>query len=131
MITIYHNPRCSKSRETLHLLQEAGCEITERLYLKKIPTKKELKDVLMKLGLKAVDLVRTNEAVYKKQFANKKFNNEEWLQILIEYPTLIQRPIVVDGYKAIIARPSELALELVKRKTKKTDPLGWTGSSKI
>ncbi len=119
-ITILHNPRCSKSREALQLLEENKCEIEIIEYLKNTPSKKELKDLLMKLGLKPLDIVRKKEELFLKKFNGKKFTDAEWLQILIEHPVLIERPIVVDGYKAVIGRPPELVLELVRRKKVKT-----------
>jgi arsenate reductase len=115
-VTILHNPRCSKSREALSLLQKENCEIEIIEYLKNTPTKKELKTILSKLGLKAVDIVRKKEALYLEKFKNKTFTNEEWIQLLIENPILIERPIVIDGYKAIIGRPPELVIDLLERK---------------
>jgi len=115
-VQILHNPRCGKSREALKTLQDEGCDIEIIEYLKDIPTKKELKDILSKLGLKAFDIVRQKEDVFVKKFKGKKFTNEEWIQLLLENPILIERPIVIDGYKAIIGRPPELVIDLLNRK---------------
>lgn len=115
-VQILHNPRCGKSREALKMLQDENCDIEIIEYLKKIPTKKELKHILDKLGLKAIDIVRKKEDVFLKKFKNKTFTNDEWIQILTEYPILIERPIVIDGYKAVIGRPPELVIDLVNRK---------------
>ena len=115
-IQILYNPRCSKCREALSLLEGESCEIEIVEYLKEKITKKELKSILAKLGLKAVDIVRKKEALYLKKFKDKKFTNEEWIQILLENPILIERPIVIDGYKAIIGRPPELVVDLLNRK---------------
>lgn len=115
-IQILYNPRCSKCREALSFLEGENCEIEVIEYLKNIPTKKELKNILDKLGLKAFDIVRKKEAVYLEKFKNKTFTNEEWIQLLIENPILIERPIIIDGYKAIISRPPELVIDLVNRK---------------
>lgn len=115
-IQILYNPRCSKCREALNLLEGESCEIEIVEYLKNIPTKKEIKNILDKLGLKAFDIVRKKEAVYLEKFKNKTFTNEEWIQLLIENPILIERPIVIDGYKAIIGRPPELVVDLLNRK---------------
>ncbi len=115
-ITIYHNTRCSKSREALGFLEENNCEIEIVEYLKKTPTKKELKDLLMKLGLKPLDIIRSKEPVFEKKFKNKKFTDAEWIQVIIENPILLQRPIVIDGYKAIIGRPVEKVIELLERR---------------
>lgn len=117
-ITIYHNTRCSKSRCALELLNEKGLEVEIREYLKEVPTKKELKELLAKLDLKPIDIVRQKEELFIKKFKGKKFTDAEWIQILIENPVLIERPIVVDGYKAIIARPPELIEDFLKRKKK-------------
>ncbi len=115
-VVIFYNPRCSKCREAKTLLEANNCEIEVVEYLKETITKKQLKDVLMKLGLKAFDIVRQKEDLFLKKFKNKKFTNEEWIQILIENPTLIERPIVIQGYKAIVGRPPELVIDLINRK---------------
>ena len=77
---------------------------------------KELKELLAKLGCKPFDLVRQKEELFLKKFKNKKFSDAEWIHLLCEHPILIERPIVVDGYKAIIGRPPSLVLDLIKRK---------------
>jgi arsenate reductase (glutaredoxin) len=115
-VTIFHNARCSKCREAMGILEDSNCEIEVVEYLKEIPTKKELKDLLMKLGLKPFDLIRTKEELFEKKFRNKKFTDGEWLQIIIENPILLERPIIVDGYKAVIGRPVEKVIELLARK---------------
>lgn len=115
-IQILHNPRCAKSREALSILNTEGCDVEIIEYLKNIPTKKELKLILSKLGLKAFDIVRKKESLFIEKFKNKEFTNEEWIQLLIENPVLIERPIVIDGYKAVIGRPSGLVIDLIKRK---------------
>jgi arsenate reductase len=115
-VSIYHNPRCGKSREALKLLQENGCEIEVIEYLKEVPNKKELKILLDKLGIKAIDLIRKKEEIFLKKFKNKEFTNDEWIQIMIENPILIERPIVIDGYKAVVGRPPELVVDLINRK---------------
>ena len=110
---IYHNPRCRKSRETLQILEEKGKapEIIE--YLKNPPTKKELKDILKMLGLRAEDLLRKNEAIYKENFKGEDLSEEEFIQAMVDYPKLIERPIVIQGGKAVIGRPPENVLELL------------------
>lgn len=115
-VQILYNPRCGKCREALSLLEGESCEIEVVEYLKNIPTKKEIKNILDKLGLKAFDIVRRKEVVYLEKFKNKTFTNDEWIQIMIENPILIERPIVIDGYKAIIGRPPELVIDLLQRK---------------
>ena len=115
-VTVYFNSRCSKCRQAVEVLEEKGCEIEIIEYLKKIPTKKQLKELLAKLGLQPIDIVRKKEELFVKKFKNKIFTDEEWIQILIENPILIERPIVIDGYKAIIGRPVEKIIKLVSRK---------------
>ena len=110
---IYHNPRCSKSRETLKIIQDAGAEVEIIEYLNEIPTKEELKLILMQLNLKPIDILRKGEAVYKEKFKNSNFNDDEWLKIMMEYPKLIERPIVVKGNKAVLGRPPANVLDLL------------------
>lgn len=114
-VQILYNPRCGKCREALKLLQEENCEVELVEYLKQTPTKKELKNILDKLGVNAIDIVRKKEELFLKKFKGKSFTNDEWLQLLIENPILIERPIVIDGYKAIVGRPPELVIDLVNR----------------
>lgn len=109
---IYHNPRCSKSRQTLELIQQAGQHIEIIDYLNQPPSEKELTTIIKLLGINAEDLVRKNEDVYKEKFKGKKITQQEWVKILIEHPKLIERPIVIKGDKAIIGRPPEKVLEL-------------------
>lgn len=98
------------------MLQDEGCDVEIIEYLKQIPTKKDLKNILDKLGVKAIDIVRKKEPIFIEKFKDKTFTNEEWIQILLENPILIERPIVIDGYKAVIGRPPELVIDLVNRK---------------
>jgi len=109
---IYHNPRCRKSRETLALMKETGIEHTIVEYLKEVPSKEELNQLLAKLNMKPEELLRKGEKVFKENFKGKQFADEEWIQIMIENPKLIERPIVVKGNKAIIGRPPETVKEL-------------------
>lgn len=115
-IEIYHNKRCSKSRCALDILNNRDEQLIIHDYLKTPPTKKQLKDLLAKLGIKASELVRKKEPIYLEKFKDKKFTETEWITILTENPILIERPIVIDGYGAIIARPPELLEEFLKRK---------------
>jgi len=114
-VTILHNKRCAKSRCALQVLKDENCEIEIIDYIKNIPSKIELKTILDKLGLNAFDIVRKKEPVFLEKFKGKAFTNSEWIQILTEYPILIERPIVIDGYKAVIGRPIELVVDLLKR----------------
>ncbi len=108
MITILHNPRCSKSRAGVAYLEEKGVEFEILKYLDDPLTPDELETVIDKLGISALDLVRKNEEVYKDEFADKELTDEEWILAMLEYPRLIERPIVINGDKAVIARPAEV-----------------------
>ena len=103
-VTIYHNPRCSKSRCALETLTQKGAEIEVVEYLKTPLTKKLLKNLLMKLNMKPMDIIRTNEDIFKQKFKGKNFTDDEWIQVIIENPVLLQRPIVAGEYKAEIMR---------------------------
>jgi arsenate reductase len=113
MLTIYHNNRCSKSRQTLELLQHTGQEVQVIPYLTNPPTAQELKDILAKLKLGPEELIRKGEKLYKEQYAGKHLTQEEWVQVLVENPVLLERPIVVHGDKAAIGRPPENALTIL------------------
>jgi len=111
---IYHNPRCSKSRQTLALLEENGIspEIIE--YLKSAPTAKELKDVLKLLNLSPQDLMRKKETEYKSAgLDNLNLSEEKQIELMITNPKVIERPIVIGNGKAVIGRPPENILELL------------------
>ncbi len=103
---IWHNPRCSKSRATLGLLQEAGVSIEERRYLDEAPTEAELKDVLGKLGLQPSGLIRRKEALVKELGLDLS-DEDAVLAAMVAHPKLIERPIVVHGSKAVLGRPPE------------------------
>lgn len=110
---IYHNPRCRKSRETLALIREKNVEPDIILYLDTPPTKAELRELLRKLDMKASDLVRKGEQIYKDNFKGQQLSEEEWLDVLVNNPRLIERPIVVAGKRAVLGRPPEQVLELL------------------
>lgn len=113
MMKIYHNPRCTKSRETLALIKDAGVEVEIVEYLKNIPSREEFQLILSKLNMKPSQLLRKNEAVYKEKFKNSNFTEEEWISIMLEYPKLIERPIVVKQNKAVLGRPPENVNDLL------------------
>jgi arsenate reductase (glutaredoxin) len=113
MIEIYHNPRCSKSRETLQLLEDQGIKPVIVEYLKDTPTRAELEGLLGKLGIPAEKLLRKGEAIFKEKFKGKQLSEEQWVSAMLEYPKLIERPIVVNGTQARIGRPPTLVLEIV------------------
>jgi arsenate reductase len=111
--TIYHNPRCSKSRNTLALLQQHGIEPLVIEYLKNSPSKSELKAIVGKLGLEPEQIVRKGEETYKSEFAGKTLSDDQWLDALAGNPILIERPIVVKGNRAVVGRPPENILDLI------------------
>ena len=113
MIEIFHNPRCTKSRETLKLLESKGIEPKIIEYLNDIPTEKELKSILQKLGIKAYDLLRRNEAIFKDEYKGKDLTEDQWIKAMIEHPKLIERPIVINGKKAALGRPPEKVLDIL------------------
>ena len=113
-VTIYHNPRCSKSRQTLALLEERGVSPEIVLYLETPPTPGELKDILAKLGKDARDIIRTKEEPYDALgLADESKSNRELIQAMTENPALIERPIVVKGDKAAVGRPPEAVLDIL------------------
>jgi arsenate reductase len=108
MVTLYHNPRCSKSREALSLLREQGQEPEVVLYLETPPNAKTLKALLGKLGINARDLLRKGEDAYKElNLADEKLSEAALIKAMVENPKLIERPIAVNGDKAVIGRPPE------------------------
>lgn len=114
MFTIYHNPKCSKSRATLALLKEHGVEPKVVEYLKTPPTKTELKGIIDKLGIEPEQLVRKGEEIYKTKYAGRKLTASQWIDAMIENPILIERPIVVSGSRAVLGRPPENVEKLLK-----------------
>ena len=113
MTKIYHNPRCTKSRETLKLLIEKGekPEIIE--YLTNHPTHDELKQLIDLLGISPLQLIRKGEDNFKTQFKGKQLSDNEWIEVMIQNPKLIERPIVVKNGKAALGRPPENVLEIL------------------
>lgn len=109
---IYHNTRCSKSREALCYLEEAGAEVEIREYLKEPLSVQELTDLIQLLKVKPIELVRKNEQIYKDRFKDKSLTDIEWIEAMIEFPVLIERPIVVKGNKAIIGRPPVMVKDI-------------------
>ncbi|GLU45020.1 arsenate reductase (glutaredoxin) [Allomuricauda sp. NBRC 101325] len=105
MIKIYHNPRCGKSREGLQILEESGQDFEIVKYLEDVPSKEELKNLIGKLGISPLDLVRKNEAIWKERYKGKTLSDDEVISAMVEHPKLIERPIVVNGSKAIVGRP--------------------------
>jgi arsenate reductase (glutaredoxin) len=112
-LIIYHNPKCSKSRATLALLERRGIRPRIVEYLKAPPTAAELSAIVARLGLKPEALVRKGEDTYKAKYAGKALTDAEWIEAMVRDPILIERPIVVAGHKAAIGRPPERVLELL------------------
>jgi len=111
---IYHNPRCGKSRQTLALIEEAGIEPEIIEYLKTPPTAEELDAILKKLKMEPQQLMRKGEAIYKElKLAERELTREEAIAVMLEHPKLIERPIVVQGRKAVLGRPPENVKELL------------------
>lgn len=113
MITIYHNPRCTKSREGVCLLEEKGLEFETVKYLDETLTKSELISIIEKLNIKPIELVRTKETVWKENFKDKELSDDEVIAIMLQNPILIERPIIINGDKAVIGRPTEKILEII------------------
>jgi arsenate reductase len=113
-ITLYHNPRCSKSRQTLALLEANGVQPQLRLYLEQVPTREELESLLIKLGIPARELLRTSEASFRDMdLADTSLADTELLAAMVREPKLIQRPIAIAGTRAVVGRPPENVLELL------------------
>jgi arsenate reductase len=110
---IYHNPRCSKSRQALDILRENNIKPEIIEYLKDVPSKNELETIIQLLDVVPESLIRKGEADYKDNFKGKNLSNEEWIQAMLDFPKLIERPIVVKGNKAILGRPPENVLVLL------------------
>jgi arsenate reductase (glutaredoxin) len=114
MVTIYHNPRCSKSRQTLQLLEARGVKPKIVEYLKEPPSSAKLKAILKKLGMKPRDLLRQGEARYAELgLKERALSDDALIELMVENPILIERPIVVSGNKAAIGRPPEKVREIL------------------
>lgn len=110
---IYHNPRCSKSRDSYNLLTDKGLNFETVEYLKTPLTREELKDILAKLNIPAKDLIRKGENDFKVNFMGKELSEDQWIDAMLTYPKLIERPIIVKGDKAVIGRPIEKVINLI------------------
>jgi len=107
MITIYHNPRCGKSRECLAFLEASNQEIEVVKYLEKLLSFNELSAILTKLGIPPIELIRIKEPIWIANFKGKQLSNKEIIQSMVDFPILMERPIAVYGEKAVVARPLE------------------------
>ena len=113
MLTIYHNPRCSKSRGCNVMLQDLGKEVKIINYTKDLFTETTLKEVIDLLKIKPIDLVRTNEKEWKENYKGKDLSDTEVIKAMVKHYKLIQRPIVVNGNKAVIGRPLEAVNDIL------------------
>lgn len=113
MIKIYHNPRCRKSREGLAVLRGTKVKFEIIKYLDTPPSAVELKEILKKIGIKPIELVRTKEAIWKENFKGKELSDSEIIKAMARYPKLIERPIVVNAAKAVLGRPAELIKDII------------------
>ncbi|WP_406683939.1 arsenate reductase (glutaredoxin) [Seonamhaeicola sp. MEBiC1930] len=113
MIKIYHNNRCSKSRLGLAALEEAGKDFEIIKYLENIPSKEELQEIINLLGIKPIELIRKNEAIWKQNYKGKDLSESEIITAMIENPKLIERPIVINGDRAVIGRPTEKIFDII------------------
>jgi arsenate reductase len=107
MICIYHNPHCKKSRESLSILEDSGQGFEIINYLDNVPSQEDLKIILKKLGIEPINLVRKQEKIWKEKFKIKELTDLKIIKALHDFPILIERPIVINGDKAIIGRPPE------------------------
>tara|TARA_R110000751_G_scaffold38042_2_gene91618 strand:+ start:3377 stop:3721 length:345 start_codon:yes stop_codon:yes gene_type:complete len=114
MLKIYHNPRCSKSRQGLALLEESGKEFDVVKYLDNTPSYLELAALIGKLGIKPIELVRKGETIWKEKYKNENFSDKELIELMVQNPKLIERPIVVLDNEAVIGRPPENIKKLLR-----------------
>ncbi|MDR2224156.1 MAG: arsenate reductase (glutaredoxin) [Flavobacteriaceae bacterium] len=113
MITIYHNPRCSKSRQSIAFMEQEGVAYKIIKYLDADLTETDVKALLLKLNYQPIQLVRTKDSLWKDSFEQNTFNDDDIIKAMVLNPQLIERPIVVNGSKAIIARPTEKISEIL------------------
>jgi len=114
-LKMWHKENCAKSCEVMTALKKEGLKPETFLYLETPPTEEELKDVLKKLGMKAEALVRKKEPIYKEKYEGKKMSEAQWIKAMTRHPILIERPILIQGDKAIIVRPTERIYEFIKK----------------
>ena len=112
-VTIYHNPRCRKSREALTLLENKSCDITIVEYLKNKLSLDDLTFLISELNIKPIDLIRRNESIWKEEFKEKELNDKEIIMAMVENPKLIERPIVKSSKGIVIGRPLDYVLKVI------------------
>ena len=110
---LYHNPRCSKSREGLAILKDRNLNFEIVEYLKVPLNRKELSDIIKKLNIAPIDLVRKNESIWKEKYKGQNLDNEQVLNAMVEHPKLIERPILVNENLAVIGRPPEQLISII------------------
>lgn len=113
MITIYHNPRCGKSRDCLAFIENSNNEYEIIKYLETPLSYDELEDIIKKLNIKPIQLIRTKEPIWAEKFEGRKLSRKQIINAMVKYPILMERPIAINGDKAIIARPFELVQSII------------------
>lgn len=113
MTTLYHNPRCSKSREALQILQQANEPVEVVLYLKDPLSEGALKKIIQQLGVSALELIRKNEPVWKQNYKGKSLSQDELITAMVNNPKLMERPIAINKTKAVIGRPPSEVLKVL------------------
>lgn len=116
MLKVYFNPGCSKCNEASCLLEEQHIPFEKVEYLTQPPSKQELISILTKLGINAEELVRKGEPIYQQNYLGKKLTDDEFIEAMLQNPILIERPIVIDGERAIICRPPEKLIDFLKKR---------------
>ncbi len=113
MIKIYHNPRCSKSRQGYEILEKSGKEFKVIKYLEDVPTKNEIKEILHLLKIKPEQLLRKNEVAWKENYKGRVLSDDQIIDAMVKHPKLIERPIVINNNKAVIGRPPEKIMSIL------------------
>ena len=113
MTTLYHNPRCSKSRQALQVLQQANEPVEIVLYLKDTLSEDALKKILQQLGVSAIELIRKNETIWKENYKSKTLTEVQLITAMVNNPKLIERPIAIKNAKAVIGRPPQEVLKVL------------------
>lgn len=113
MIKIYHNPRCSKSRQGVEALEKSGKEFEIIKYLEAVPSEKELTNIIKLLGISPIELVRKTEAIWKDNYKGKELTDKELITAMTQNPKLIERPIIINKNKAVIGRPLENIFKII------------------
>ena len=112
-VTIYHNPRCRKSREALSFLEEKSCKVIVVEYLKDLLSMEELRTLINDLNIRPIELVRKNESIWKEQFKDKDLSDTEILEAMVQNPKLIERPIIKSEKGVVVGRPLERVQEVI------------------